>query len=219
MKYPGIYCIRFGLNERIYIGSAMNCSRRKSQHLYKLRRNLHDNPKLQNYYNKYGEELLSFQIIESMVGASLEEVRKKEQKYLNKYFAQEYINSAFSDKRFDELLLNVTPEVNLMRVHWTEERKKLLIERNKTFIWTDDMRKHMSKIKKGKLISKEDKEKRLQSCEKHRQKIRNSRNVICTTCGSNKTRKVGTRLNKTENILMQRFKCLECSKSISIKIK
>jgi group I intron endonuclease len=48
--------------ERIYIGSAVHFYRRRREHLYDLRRGVH-NPKLLNHYRKYGEEDLVFSII------------------------------------------------------------------------------------------------------------------------------------------------------------
>lgn len=210
----GIYCIRFGLNERIYIGSSMKLNRRKSQHLWKLRRNIHDNPKLQNYYNKYGEELFSFSVLE-IIDDCFDAVRKKEQEYLNKYYAQEYINSNFKDDRFDKLLLNVTPEVDFMRVHWTDERKKSLIKRNKEFIWTDEMRKKVSDSKKGKTKSEEEKLRQQKGIDSYWKKIRENKAFECPNCKSDHVRKIGTRKNKTKGVLMQRYSCQSCNKRYS----
>lgn len=212
-KDAGIYCIRFGINPRIYIGSTMNCSRRKGQHLYKLRRNSHDNPKLQNYYNKYGEELFSFQVLETLPGFPFEEVRTKEQEYLNKYFAQEYIASGFKDLRFDDLLLNVTPEVDIMRVHWTEERKAALVLRNKNFKWSPELRTQVSQSKIGHKLSLEAEVRRQDSCEKYRESNALSRDLSCLKCGHYRTRKLGMRAGK------QRVKCLKCGKGSSIKLE
>ena len=129
-----IYKIIFEQSPRFYIGSTNNLYRRKSQHLYLLRRNSHSNPKLQNAFNCYGEENFTFLPVEAILDEKDSEyISLREQSYLNEYFAQEFIESGFTDKRFDGLLLNVTPEVNLMRVHWTDERKKALIKRNKAF--------------------------------------------------------------------------------------
>lgn len=213
-KSPGIYSIRFGLNERIYIGSAMNLGRRKSQHLYKLRRNIHDNPKLQNYYNKYGEELFSFNILE-IITDSIEVVRAKEQEYFNKYYAQEYINSDFKDRRFDTLLLNVTPEVDIMRVHWTDERKKKLIERNRNYIWTDDQKEAISKANKGREISAEEYRNKTLGEIYYWRNVRKEKNRECPNCGSDHVRHMGMRHNKTKDIMMRRCICMSCNKGYS----
>lgn len=61
----GIYQIRNLVNNKIYIGSADNLYRRKNhQHLYALRKNIHINNKLQNAFNKYGEQNFIFEVIE-----------------------------------------------------------------------------------------------------------------------------------------------------------
>lgn len=60
----GIYKIINTINNRIYIGSAFNLNGRKSEHFSTLRKNKHRNSKLQNSYNKYGDENFLFEIIE-----------------------------------------------------------------------------------------------------------------------------------------------------------
>ena len=65
MKISGIYKIQSTVNsERVYIGSAVNISRRWILHLFDLRHNKHHSPKLQNHFNKYGESDLVFIIVE-----------------------------------------------------------------------------------------------------------------------------------------------------------
>jgi len=61
---PCIYCIENLINGKLYIGSAIGHYRRKGQHFYMLRRNIHWNSHLQSAYNKYGEENLDFKVLE-----------------------------------------------------------------------------------------------------------------------------------------------------------
>jgi group I intron endonuclease len=64
MKLSGIYKIQSTIHpERIYIGSAVNIENRWYEHLKKLRRNKHHSIKLQNHFNKYGENDLTFSIV------------------------------------------------------------------------------------------------------------------------------------------------------------
>lgn len=49
--------------ERVYIGSAVNLSRRWSMHLSALRKDKHHSGKLQNHFNKYGEVDLLFSVL------------------------------------------------------------------------------------------------------------------------------------------------------------
>lgn len=192
----------------------MNLGRRKSQHLYKLRRNNHDNQKLQNYYNKYGEELFSFNILE-VIDDSYEIVRTREQEYFNKYFAQEYVESGFKDKRFDDLLLNVTPEVDIMRVHWTDERRETLRKRNSDFEWTEERRAMISRANKGRKRSAEDKKNKSDAEDIYWKKQRLLKDRKCPMCKGNHIRKMGIRLNARKNIYMQKHKCMDCNKCYS----
>jgi group I intron endonuclease len=64
VKEVGIYAIINNKNLNIYIGSSNNLKHRKNQHFSLLRNNNHFNKKLQNSWNKYGEENFTFEIIE-----------------------------------------------------------------------------------------------------------------------------------------------------------
>lgn len=64
MNKLGIYKISSLINKKIYIGSGENLKRRKAQHWGSLTHNNHFNKKLQNSFNKYGEENFTFEILE-----------------------------------------------------------------------------------------------------------------------------------------------------------
>lgn len=59
----GIYRIRNTIDNKFYIGSAINFNKRKNQHFHYLRNNKHHNKPLQNAFNKYGEENFIFEIM------------------------------------------------------------------------------------------------------------------------------------------------------------
>lgn len=59
----GIYRIRNLKNGNTYIGSAISLTTRRRQHLAALRSGRHDNGKLQRAWNKYGQEVFSFEIL------------------------------------------------------------------------------------------------------------------------------------------------------------
>jgi group I intron endonuclease len=59
----GIYKISFLDSKNVYIGSSINIGRRKSVHLCCLRNNKHYNKHLQNAYNLYGENNMTFEIV------------------------------------------------------------------------------------------------------------------------------------------------------------
>jgi len=62
----GIYKIINSLNNKEYIGSAVDLERRHYYHLLHLRRNKHHSNKLQRAYNKYGKENFKFEVIEEV---------------------------------------------------------------------------------------------------------------------------------------------------------
>ena len=60
----GIYVIKNIKTKQILIGQSVDIFRRFKQHKRALKRGAHWNPFLQNSYNKYGESLFSFEILE-----------------------------------------------------------------------------------------------------------------------------------------------------------
>ncbi len=67
----GIYKITCTVNKKIYIGSAVNLCRRRNDHFNNLQKNKHGNPKLQNAWNKYGEDAFTFEVLEYVLPISL----------------------------------------------------------------------------------------------------------------------------------------------------
>jgi len=59
----GLYEIRNLINDKIYVGSAIDIPQRFRSHKSSLRRHKHYNPILQNSWNKYGEKNFSFKKI------------------------------------------------------------------------------------------------------------------------------------------------------------
>jgi len=65
----------------INVGSAIDFRKRKSQHLSHLRKNKHHSFKLQNSFNKYGEECFLFTVLQNDI--IKEDLLSVEQKYLD----------------------------------------------------------------------------------------------------------------------------------------
>jgi group I intron endonuclease len=61
-----IYRITNMANGKFYIGSAESFARREWQHKYYLKRNTHKNPHLQASWNKHGEEMFVFEVLEQI---------------------------------------------------------------------------------------------------------------------------------------------------------
>lgn len=64
MNNSGVYWIKNIINNKVYIGSTISFSKRKSQHLSELRNNKHRNIYLQRSFNKYGNNNFIFEILE-----------------------------------------------------------------------------------------------------------------------------------------------------------
>jgi group I intron endonuclease len=60
----GIYKITNQHNEKLYVGSSVSIQKRWNEHKRKLNDGKHDNPHLQQAWNKYGESCFQFEIIE-----------------------------------------------------------------------------------------------------------------------------------------------------------
>ena len=66
-RASGIYVIRSLVDNRVLVGqTARLFSQRFRVHKYKLRKNKHDNPYLQNCFNKHGEANLQFEVLETL---------------------------------------------------------------------------------------------------------------------------------------------------------
>lgn len=79
LKSIGVYDI-FNNEGKHYIGSTKNLRRRFIEHFRDLKNNKHKNKKLQNYYNKHGDNSLEFCCLCENLNSI--ETARKEEKYL-----------------------------------------------------------------------------------------------------------------------------------------
>lgn len=101
----GIYKFTNTVNNKFYIGSAQNLRRRFFKHTNLLNKNSHHSLHFQNAWNKYGEDVFIYEVIEY---CDEKDLLLREQYYLDTLlFAQDYINSKNSN--FLELGYNVNP--------------------------------------------------------------------------------------------------------------
>ncbi len=78
----GIYKIKNTINNKAYIGSAINIDLRWKEHLNDLKGNKHHSIKLQRAYSKYGKDVFSFEIIEE---CDITLLIIKEQEHINNF--------------------------------------------------------------------------------------------------------------------------------------
>lgn len=87
-----IYQIENLITHESYIGQTVDIKRRRNTHFNKLRKNKHDNPKLQNSFNKYGEQEFHFRYWEFDI-TNQEELNSLECEYIEKY---DSLNNGFN---------------------------------------------------------------------------------------------------------------------------
>ena len=81
-KIKGIYGIKNKINSKVYVGKTqVSFGDRWDNHKAKLRNNKHDNSHLQHSWNKYGESLFEFSIVEL---CGVENLLNREQYYIDK---------------------------------------------------------------------------------------------------------------------------------------
>lgn len=81
----GIYAITNTINGKTYVGSTIDLERRQKDHNNNLCNGTHPNPHLQYSWNKYGESVFEFKVLEYI--DSSDDLLKAEQSWLNVYKA------------------------------------------------------------------------------------------------------------------------------------
>lgn len=81
----GIYKLTNIRNNKVYIGSSKQIELRINHHFSLLKRNKHHSQYLQNTYNKYGKEVLKFEVIEKHVDYNKIYIIEREQYWVDYY--------------------------------------------------------------------------------------------------------------------------------------
>jgi group I intron endonuclease len=158
----GIYTITNLVNEKFYIGSAIDIHNRWSDHRSNLRSNKHANVHLQRSWNKHGENSFKFEI---KVLCDMTNLRKIEQIYLDEHVGNKMcyniaINAEHSGtglKQSKETLEKRSESLKGRKL--SEEHKKKIGDANRGRIHGSKVRKNMSKAHKGKKLPPEQKQK------------------------------------------------------------
>lgn len=91
----GIYKIINVLNNKFYVGSAVDFKRRKRIHWWKLRRGDHINKHLQAAWNKYGEKGFTFVIVEEFPDGA--DLLAAENVWLKEHVGKDYCYNVATD--------------------------------------------------------------------------------------------------------------------------
>jgi group I intron endonuclease len=79
----GIYKIVNKVTGKYYVGSSLNTSRRRKDHVRDLTKNKHANDYLQRAWDKYGASAFEFVVVETFPLATEKQLLLEEQKWLN----------------------------------------------------------------------------------------------------------------------------------------
>jgi group I intron endonuclease len=110
----GIYYIINTINNKCYIGSSCNLTCRQKSHWKLLRNNNHPNIHLQNAWNKYGEHVFKFEIVDEI---DENDLLKIENEYLKiaKIFPFSFYNISYNSTSFHKGLKHSDDTKQLLR--------------------------------------------------------------------------------------------------------
>jgi group I intron endonuclease len=132
----GIYIIKNVINNKVYIGSAINISKRFSVHKSRLNRNDHHSKHLQNAWNKYGSENFTFDILEIIEENRLIEM---EQIWMNFFVSYDdefgynickVAGSAIGTKRTEESKIKMS-KARVGKEPWNKGKENIYSEESK----------------------------------------------------------------------------------------
>lgn len=162
----GIYKITNTLNGMIYVGSTVNLYRRKNEHLKELRHNKHHSLHLQNSYNKYGEAIFVFTILELVF--DLDILTDREQYWIDFYKSSDK-NLGYNIRKKAESNVGLTASQstrerlsNVNKGHKVSEETRIklsIANKGKKRIVSQETRLKLSIANKGKKKTQETKDK------------------------------------------------------------
>lgn len=154
----GIYAIVNSKNGKVYIGSTTDFKRRWREHRGCLRGKYHDNPHLQSAWNKYGEVVFEFGILEYLDNP--EDIHLAEQFWMDVYREEGRILYNYGLAAYNSRLGCAMSEETRRKIgkafkgrRLSEEHKRKLKEaRKKRPPVSEESRRKMSEAHKGKSV-------------------------------------------------------------------
>lgn len=146
----GIYKIINVVNNKFYVGSAVNFSRRKTRHFSELRTNRHNNSKLQNAWNKYGEKSFVFVIVEEVQDKAM--LLEVENRWLKEHVGNEYCYNIGVDATAPHLGMSgeLSPTWGMQH---TEEAKARIGAASKSRVQSEEEKAKRRQTMKGHHVS------------------------------------------------------------------
>ena len=146
-----ISCIyKITYDKYIYIGSTAIFSKRKFEHLWMLKNNIHTNPILQNIYNKHGRTSIEISIVEEV---PIENLIESEQRYIDQY-------KTSTDLRLINILLVAGSSLGYKQSQETcDKKRKSMLGKNKGVKRSEEYCLQQSIRQKNRVITQEWKDK------------------------------------------------------------
>jgi len=161
----GIYKIINVVNNKFYVGSAVDFTVRKRKHWWMLRKGTHANKHLQAAWLKYGEPSFTFVIVEELPADA--DVLAAENVWLKEHVGKEYCYNVATDATAPQL--GMSGEKNAM---W-----------GKTFSHTEEAKAKIAAAGKGRIPSQETIEKRRKSMRGHHVAASTKAKIAATLSG------------------------------------
>lgn len=168
----GIYMIKSTISDNLYIGSSSNLYKRINEHIRKLNGNRHHNLRMQNFFNKYGEECLEILILEKLESnITTDNLHLIEQSYLNIHFSENCFNSHKNVNYFIDNPSAIKASSDGSKKNWKDNYDELklsvcknLIKAKEEFIRrVENGELDMSSIMKGRVFSDDTRERQSRS--------------------------------------------------------
>lgn len=128
-----IYCILNTQTNRRYVGSTINYSHRRSDHIHRLRKGTHYSTLMQKDFNEYGENSFVIFKLEEVFTFNSDELFQHEQFWMDKYLPEYNINPK-AGNTFTEFARFMSKNWNKFREprkQTTEERQKRSVSMKK----------------------------------------------------------------------------------------
>lgn len=144
-----IYKIINVVNNKFYVGSAVNFEKRKARHLWRLRRGDHANKHLQAAWKKYGDQSFLFAIVQEI--PETQDLLAAENVWLQEHVGKEYC-------------YNLGTDATAPTRGWAAEKNPMW---GKNFFHTQEAKARIAAASKSRIQSKEEKAKRRQTMKGH----------------------------------------------------
>lgn len=155
-----VYCIKCNVNNKVYIGQTKNINNRIKDHMYRLQKNIHDNPYLQEDYNRYGKYNFTVSVLDEY--ETRKQIIDREDYWINYYGGIESTQNynCKDNSNNNSLMIEKLKHTAATSSTYGNKGKQL----------SEETKRKISNANKGKVRTKETKQK-LREAAKHKLNI------------------------------------------------